>query len=48
MIEVSEAREFPEVLAWRSEGFVNEMATAHGDPDLWCWERISPDLILSA
>ena len=27
VIEVSEAREFPEVLAWRSDGFVNEMAT---------------------
>lgn len=44
-IEVSEAREFPEVLAWRSEGFVNEMARQHGAGDLWTWKRISPDLV---
>jgi hypothetical protein len=25
---------------------VNAMATAHGDPDLWSWERVSPDLIV--
>ena len=30
-IEVTEAKDFPEVLAWRSDGFVNEMATQHGD-----------------
>jgi hypothetical protein len=46
LLEVAEARDFPEVLAWRSEGFVNEMGTAHGDPDLWCWERVSPELII--
>jgi hypothetical protein len=46
MIEVSEAKDFPEVLAWRSEGFVNEMATQHGDPDLWSWERVKPDLLV--
>jgi hypothetical protein len=46
VIEVSETRDFPEVLAWRSDGFVNEMATQHGDPDLWSWERVAPDLIV--
>jgi hypothetical protein len=45
-IEVSEAREFPEVLCWTSDGFVNEMATQHGEPDLWGWERVSADLIV--
>ena len=45
-IDVTQARDFPEVLAWRSDGFVNEMATQHGDPDLWCWERPSTDLIV--
>ena len=45
-IEVSEAKDFPEVLAWRSDGFVNEMAAKHGDGDLWSWERVSGDLIV--
>jgi len=46
VIEVSEAADFPEVLCWRAEGFVNEMATQHGDPDLWTWERPAADLVL--
>jgi hypothetical protein len=46
VIEVSEAQDFPEVLCWRSDGFVNEMATQHGEPDLWRWERVASDLIL--
>ena len=45
-IEVTEARDFPEVLAWRSDGFVNQMATVHGDPDLWSWERVAADRIV--
>jgi hypothetical protein len=45
-IEVTEARDFPEVLAWRSDGFVNQMATVHGDPDLWSWERVADDRIV--
>jgi hypothetical protein len=46
VIEVTEALDFPEVLAWRSDGFVNEMATQHGDPDLWSWSRESSDRIV--
>lgn len=46
VIEVSEAEDFPEVLCWRSDGFVNEMATQHGEPDLWGWERTGRDLIV--
>jgi hypothetical protein len=46
VIEVSEARDFPEVLCWRSDGFVNEMATEHGEPDLWRWERAAPALVV--
>jgi len=46
LIEVTEARDFPEVLAWRSEGFVNQMATVHGDPDLWSWARVGADRIV--
>ena len=46
VIDVSEARDFPEVLAWRSDGFVNGMAAQHGQADLWGWERVSADLIV--
>ena len=46
LIEVTEARDFPEVLAWRSDGFVNQMATVHGDPDLWSWARVGADRIV--
>jgi hypothetical protein len=46
VIEVSEAHDFPEVLAWRSDGFVNEMATQHREPDLWAWTRPQRDLLV--
>jgi hypothetical protein len=46
LIEVSDAGEMPEVLCWRSDGFVNEMASQHGDQELWGWERPRPDLVL--
>ena len=46
VIEVSEARDFPDVLAWRSDGFVNEMAHNHGHADLWCWRRVREDLVV--
>jgi hypothetical protein len=46
VIEVSEAQDFPEVLCWRSDGFVNEMATQHGEPDLWGWERTASEFIV--
>jgi hypothetical protein len=44
-IDVTEAPEFPDVLAWRSDGFVNQMATVHGDPDLWSWERTAGGVV---
>lgn len=45
-IEVTEAQHFPEVLAWRSDGLINEMgaATMHGD--LWRWDRPAADRIV--
>lgn len=46
VIEVTEAVDFPEVLCWRSDGFVNEMAARHGDSDLWGWQRVSADRIV--
>jgi hypothetical protein len=45
-IVVSDADDFPEVLCWRSDGFVNEMATRHDDAELWGWDRPSRDRIL--
>jgi hypothetical protein len=44
-IEITEAHDFPEVLAWRSDGFVNEMAARHRHEDLWTWSRLAPDHI---
>jgi hypothetical protein len=46
VIEVTEAQHIPETLAWRSDGFVNEMARQHGAADLWRWGRERPDLIV--
>jgi hypothetical protein len=46
LIRVSEARDYPDVLAWRADGFMNEMATEHDDPNLWSWERTAPDVVL--
>jgi hypothetical protein len=46
VIEVIDAKDMPEALCWRSDGFVNEMASHHGDRDLWCWRRERPDYVL--
>lgn len=45
-IEVSDAYEMPESLCWRSDGFINGMASIHGHDDLWGWERPRPDLVI--
>jgi hypothetical protein len=44
-LEVTECGAFPEVLCWRSDGFVNELAAAHGHPGLWSWRRPGPEEI---
>jgi hypothetical protein len=46
VIEVTDARDFPDTLAWRSDGFVNGMSAKHSRGDLWCWERPSQDRVL--
>ena len=46
VIEVSEASDYPDVLCWTTDGFINQMATRHGEPYLWSWERDRPDLIV--
>jgi hypothetical protein len=45
-IEISEATDYPEVLAWQTDGLINRMATQHGEASLWSWERVRPDLIV--
>jgi hypothetical protein len=46
IIEITDASQFPESLCWRSDGFVNEMASIHGEPDLWGWERPAQERIV--
>ena len=46
VLEYVEVAPYPEALCWTTDGFVNRMATQHGEPDLWSWERRVPDLIL--
>ena len=46
IIEISQAKEYPEALVWASDGFTNEMARQHNTPDLWTWERPEPDRIV--
>ena len=46
IIEVTQAKEYPEPLVWASDGLTNEMARQHNTPDLWTWERPEPDRIV--
>lgn len=46
VLEVSDAAALPPEVCWRSDGFVNEIAAQHGDPDLWVWKRERPDLVV--
>ena len=46
LIEVTQAREYPDALVWASDGFTNEMARQHNSPDLWAWERPESDRIV--
>jgi hypothetical protein len=45
MLEVTDASAFSDVLCWRIDGFINEMAKESGQSksDLWAWKRVSPD-----
>jgi hypothetical protein len=46
LIEITQAKEYPEALVWASDGFTNEMARQHNTPDLWAWERPEPERIV--
>lgn len=45
IIEVSDASAYPEVLCWSTLGLINRMASQHGAPGLWRWERLGPSII---
>jgi hypothetical protein len=44
-VVVTGAAALSDVLCWRIEGFVNQMAATHGNPDLWSWRRAAPDVV---
>ncbi len=46
VIEVTEAEAYPELLCWTTDGWINRMASEHGDGDLWRWKRVRPDFIV--
>jgi hypothetical protein len=46
LLEYAEVAPYPESLCWTTDGFVNRMAKTHGAPDLWCWERRVPELLV--
>lgn len=45
VIVVSDAAAFSDVICWRAEGFINQMASYRDHLDLWTWRRVRPDLV---
>ncbi len=46
LMEVSEARDYPETLAWATLGFTNELGRTKRKEDIWTWERPEPARIV--
>lgn len=46
LMEVSEARDYPEPLAWATLGFTNTLGRTKRKEDIWTWERPEPALIV--
>jgi hypothetical protein len=46
ILEISGAEPYPEALCWTTDGFINRMAQQHHTPDLWRWERPTPERLL--
>jgi hypothetical protein len=44
-IDVTDAADMPESLCWRSDGFINGMASIHAGRDLWRWSRPARDRV---
>ena len=46
VIAVSDAAAFSDVICWRAEGFMNQMARIRNNSaDLWAWRRVQRDLV---
>jgi hypothetical protein len=45
IIQHTDARDYPEVLCWTTQGFCNRMAEEHDAADIWYWERPRPDVV---
>lgn len=45
IIQHTDARDYPEVLCWTTQGFCNRMAEEHDAPEIWYWERPRPDVV---
>lgn len=46
LMEITDARDYPDVLAWASLGFTNELGRTKRKDDLWTWERPEPGRIV--
>jgi len=46
LIVVSEAADYPDALAWATQGLIESMAATHGLANLWNHERTGPDRIV--
>jgi hypothetical protein len=44
-ITIADAAGFTDVVCWRIEGFINQMAAVRDAAQLWSWRRVRPDLV---
>jgi hypothetical protein len=45
LTEIVDAKDYPDVLGWATQGFGNRLAIEYGAPGLWKYERPRPDLV---
>ena len=45
LMEITEAEAYPEPLIYSTEGLIDSLVTAMGEPGLWTWTRPTPDYI---
>lgn len=45
VIAVSDAAAFSDVICWRADGFINQMANIRNRADMWAWRRVRPDVV---
>lgn len=47
LVEMTEARDYPDECCWTTEGFMNEMTNQYeGAGDVWRWQRTAPDRVV--